>query len=85
MEPLESRVHLSSTVESFDGTGNNITNPSWGQAGTDLLRLAAAAYADGVSTPSLPSDLSARTISNILNNQANPADPSQELQTVDRQ
>ncbi|MDB5304116.1 MAG: peroxidase [Phycisphaerales bacterium] len=85
VEPLESRVHLSSTVESFDGTGNNITNPSWGQAGTDLLRLAAAAYADGVSMPSLPSDLSARTISNILNNQANPADPSQELQTVDRQ
>jgi hypothetical protein len=41
------------------------------------------AYADGVSSPSLPNDPSARVVSNILNNQADPNDPSQDLNTVD--
>ena len=36
---------------SIDGTGNNLPTPTWGSAGTDLLRIAPAAYADGVSTP----------------------------------
>ena len=36
---------------SIDGTGNNLANPDWGAAGTDLLRIAPAAYADGVSAP----------------------------------
>jgi hypothetical protein len=83
VEPLETRVHLSSTVESANGSGNNLANPTWGMAGTDLIRLAATAYADGVSTPALAGDPSARAISNILNSQANPADPSQDIQTVD--
>jgi peroxidase len=46
--------------------------------------LPAAAYADGISAPSLPQDPSARTISNILNSQADPNNPSQNLQTVDQ-
>jgi peroxidase len=85
VERLETRVHLSATVESVDGTGNNLANATWGMAGADLIRLAAAAYADSVSTPALPGDLSARAISNILNNQAIPGNPSQDIQTVDRQ
>ena len=38
-------------VRSIDGTGNNLAHPDWGSAGVDLLRIAPAAYADGVSTP----------------------------------
>jgi hypothetical protein len=69
----------------IDETGNNVATPDWGRAGTDLIRLSTAAYADGISTPSLPQDQSARAISNILNNQADPANPSQDLNTVDQQ
>jgi hypothetical protein len=35
----------------YDGSGNNITNPLWGAANTQLLRTAAPAYDDGYSTP----------------------------------
>ncbi len=73
-----------SSVESFNGSGNNITNPTWGQAGTDLLRLTPAQYANGINSPSLPQDPSARLISNIVNNQADPADPSQDIATIDQ-
>jgi hypothetical protein len=69
----------------IDGTGNNVANPGWGAAATDLLRVSPAAYADGISAPSLPQDQSARAISNILNNQADPNNPSQDLNTVDAQ
>lgn len=56
METLETRVHFSASVESVNGAGNNIANPAWGSAGIDLIRLAAAAYADGVSSPALAAD-----------------------------
>src|SRR5438094_4177745 len=36
---------------SVNGTNNNLTHPEWGGAGTDLIRIAPAAYADGVSAP----------------------------------
>jgi hypothetical protein len=36
-------------VESLDGTGNNQANPTWGKAGTNYSRVAAANYADGHS------------------------------------
>jgi hypothetical protein len=67
----------------IDELGNNRANPDWGRAGTDLLRLAPVGYADGISAPSLPQDQSARAISNILNNQADPNNPAQDLNTVD--
>jgi hypothetical protein len=69
----------------IDEVGNNVADPAWGTAGTDLLRISPVAYADGTSAPSLPQNPSARVISDILNNQANPADPSQDLNTVDAQ
>ncbi len=96
---LEPRVLLSATtvapaaktpaptasgVEPITGAGNNVANPTWGQAGTDLLRLTPAQYANGINSPSLPQDASARLTSNIVNNQADPADPSQEINTVDQ-
>ncbi len=54
--------------EPINGVGNNVANPTWGAADTDFVRLAAALYADGTSTPvsTLPS---ARAISNLIANQ----------------
>jgi hypothetical protein len=82
LERLEDRVQPS--VEPINGVGNNVANPNWGAAGTDLIRLSPVGYADGISTPALPSDQSARAISNILNNQANPT-TGQDINTVDQQ
>ena len=82
-ELLESRVHLSASVESANGTGNNLANPAWGSAGVDLLRLVQAAYSDGIGSPNLSNDLSARAISNLLNSQADPKAPGVDVQTVD--
>ena len=33
----------------FDGNGNNVAHPAWGQAGTQYLRVAPPNYADGIS------------------------------------
>ncbi len=85
-ETLEPRCFLSvSGYRPIDEVGNNVANPTWGTAGTDLIRLTPAEYADGVDAPSLPQDASARLISNIVNNQADPADPSQDIATVNQQ
>ncbi|HEX3358530.1 MAG TPA: peroxidase family protein, partial [Tepidisphaeraceae bacterium] len=84
LQSLELRRFLSATVESIDGTGNNLANPAWGSAGTDLIRLAAAAYADGIDSPALANDLSARAISNLVNSQADPANPSADIATIDQ-
>jgi hypothetical protein len=35
----------------LDGGGNNVLNPTWGQAGTQYLRVAAPNYADGIARP----------------------------------
>ena len=58
---------------SINGSGNNIANPTWGEANTQLLRLANPAYEDGLSVPRggfnpiLPS---ARAISNAVSAQS---------------
>jgi hypothetical protein len=83
LEELESRTLLSGFVyRSIDGSGNNPANPSWGQAGTDLLRLSAVAYADGINTLSLPNNPSARVTSNNINVQAD--GNNLDIQTVDQ-
>ncbi|HTQ40057.1 MAG TPA: peroxidase family protein [Pirellulales bacterium] len=51
---------------SYDGTGNNIANPTWGAAGTDFIRNAPAAYGDGYSTPSGADRPNPRFISNTV-------------------
>jgi len=71
-------------AEPINGVGNNVINTNWGSAGTDLIRLAPVAYADGISTPGLPGDLSARAISNLVNNQAESTNAAEDIQTVDR-
>lgn len=71
IETLEARTLFAgnplSGVQSFDGTDNNLNHPEWGAASANLLRLAPAAYADGISTPAGASRASARAISNLLN------------------
>jgi hypothetical protein len=64
--------------------GNNVANPTLGTAGTDLLRLSPVAYADGISSPSLPNNPGARVVSDIVSNQADPANPSADIQTVNQ-
>jgi len=71
VETLEER-NLLSSYRTIDGSGNNIANPTWGQAGTDLVRISPVAYSDGITAPSTPNTLSPRQISNDLNNQSNP-------------
>lgn len=60
--------HLFETY-SIEGTGNNLTNPDWGSAGSDFLRIATAAYGDGISTPAGADRPSARGVSNVLADQ----------------
>jgi hypothetical protein len=85
LEELEARCLPSTTgYRPIDEVGNNRANPTLSTANTDLLRVSPAAYSDGISSPSLAIDQSARVISDILNNQADPANPSQDIQTVDQ-
>ncbi len=35
----------------YDGTYNNLNNPDWGAAGTNLLRISGIGYQDGISEP----------------------------------
>lgn len=95
LEVLEERCLLSSSTlvplgdfRPITEVGNNVKNPTLGTAGTDLLRISPAAYANGFSTPSLPYSEgypSPRTISNDVFNQATTlfGPPSDDIETVD--
>src|SRR5262245_43953105 len=69
LESLEERALLAATFAPIDGTGNNLAHPEWGSAGSDLLRIAPAAYADGVSAPAGADRPSPRVISNTIADQ----------------
>ena len=77
VEFLETRLVMSvkailaGDTYSFDGTGNNLSHPTWGSAGSDLLRKAPAQYGDGISTPGGANRPSAREISNVIDAQGN--------------
>src|SRR5256886_1725994 len=43
------QASLGFEAESLNGSGNNQANPTWGQAGTNYVRVAPARYADGHS------------------------------------
>src|SRR5262245_10503837 len=53
-------------ARSYDGSGNNLSNTDWGSTNEKLLRMTAAAYADGIAKPAGANRLSARAISNAL-------------------
>lgn len=59
-----------SLYRSFDGTGNNIANPSLGAVDTQLLRLVPSDYADNIAVPAGPQRPSARIISNHVASQS---------------
>jgi len=58
----------STEARSLDGKGNHIGHPSWGEAGTQYLRIATPNYADGLSE--MVSGPSPRYISNRVFNDA---------------
>src|SRR5262245_312650 len=70
LEVLEERCLLNGDFRTIDGSNNNLQNPDWGMAGTDLLRIAPPAYDNGYSTPAGQNRLSAREISNGVDVQA---------------
>lgn len=55
---------------SFDGFGNNEDNPTLGAAGEQFIRVADAAYDDGLSEPARADGPNAREISDLLSAQA---------------
>ena len=91
LEKLDDRIVLSANRVSaavfrpIDEVGNNVAHPNWGVGGPDLRRLSPADYTNGYNSPSLAQDPSPRLISDIVNNQADPADPSQDIATVNQQ
>lgn len=50
----------------YDGSYNNLNNPEWGSAGSNLLRVAKASYADGISAPAGTERPNPREVSNTL-------------------
>lgn len=72
---MEDRLVPASQWYSIDGTGNNLAHTEWGSTLEQLLRLAPAAYTDGV-TPTGASRPSARVISNALVDHGDEATPS---------
>ncbi len=69
-ETLENRELLA--VDGFapiDGYGNNVDNPELGMTGEQFIRIAPAAYADGLSEPARGDAMNARDISNLLSAQ----------------
>src|SRR5262249_6065604 len=69
VEPLEARTLMAAGFRSFDGTGNNRDHPTWGAAGTDLLRRPPAAYAAAASQPAGADRPDARVVSNTIADQ----------------
>lgn len=53
-------------VRSFDGSGNNLDNPEIGATFIHLMRLAPAAYSDGISRMAGAERPSARSVSNAV-------------------
>jgi peroxidase len=85
LERLEDRTVPSTLATGFrpiNEVGNNVANPTEGTAGTDLLRLSPADYADGLNSPSLPNDPGARVVSDLVSNQADAA--GNDIQTVNQ-
>ncbi len=56
-------------IQSLDGSGNNVANPTWGKADTNYPRVVPARYADGRGTQ-MPGP-NARYVSNRVFNDAN--------------
>ncbi len=53
-------------ARTIDGTGNNLSNPTWGSAGEQLTRICSVNYADSISSPGGVDRPNPRIISNLL-------------------
>lgn len=73
---LAALLNVPAAAYSANGTGNNAANSTWGSAGSDLLRIAPAGYADGLSAPAGADRPSAREISNVVSAQGDVDTPS---------
>jgi len=61
-----------------DGSGNNLDNPEWGMAGTELRRYTEASYSNGYDEPNGADRPNVRDISNRIFNQSDfIGDPNQ--------
>jgi hypothetical protein len=60
-----SQTSLDNKCRTIDGTFNNLSNPSWGATGSNLIRLGKAAYQDGIFQP-FTGRISGRVISNEI-------------------
>ena len=63
----------------FDGAGNNLANPDWGAAHTNLVRETTIAYDDLISSPAGINRPNPRTISNVLFAQSGEVDDPMSL------
>lgn len=72
---------LAQPFRTMDGSGNNVANPSWGQAETALQRLSPHGYPDGIGTVMLqsPARPNARAISNAMFAQTSAIDSARGL------
>jgi len=61
-----------SHLRAIDGSNNNRTNPAWGSADTELLRLTPSDYGDGLNSPAGAERPSPRKISNVVVAQPKP-------------
>jgi len=59
-------------TRTIDGKGNNVENPDWGSADSQLLRYAAPDYKDDIAEPSGDDRPNVREISNTVAAQENP-------------
>ena len=53
-------------IRSYDGSGNNLSNPNWGKAGEQLKRVTTVAYRDYIAAPGGNTRMNPRAISNVL-------------------
>lgn len=71
-----SLISYGQEVRTYDGSGNNLSNPQWGANGTTILRYASNGYTDSISeyfNPDLPN---ARVVSNrVFSQSENILDP----------
>ena len=64
------RILNAQDVRSFDGTGNNISNPEWGSAYVQLLSTTSIDFGDGIKSLSGSERPNARLVSNFIANQS---------------
>ena len=79
---MGSGTALAQEYRSYNGWGNNLANPGWGGADTNLTRFADAHYSDGVSAMGGADRPSARAVSNAFHHGRSPVWSSRVLTSM---